>query len=157
MVLQAYAQKNNIHTRTWQQGIGQVYINLDVMNICVEEDLDIVKSVNEFFHTENLILVDGSKHIRESTMVLTRHPCLSIDCRYRNFKRRVMPLASSNNLKQAVKGYTGRYITADSREWLLTHVLAMLAFAMVQQWAYRPIATAYVTSNKSIKKYPEKI
>lgn len=65
-VLRAYANKNNVIDNKWHLVTGdrnQIYtIGRD--HYFVESDLGEVKSIDDFLHTENFLLIDKNKHIR---------------------------------------------------------------------------------------------
>ncbi|KXI27107.1 SCO family protein [Paraglaciecola hydrolytica] len=65
-VLQAYAQENDINAGKWQLLTGdqdEIYA-LARNAYFANEDLGEFVSQQDFLHTENLVLVDGNRHIR---------------------------------------------------------------------------------------------
>ncbi|SOE23493.1 protein SCO1/2 [Spirosomataceae bacterium TFI 002] len=65
-VLKSYADKRNIDSKKWLLVIGdreQIY-NLGRNAYFVEENMGIEKTVDDFLHTENFVLIDKHKHIR---------------------------------------------------------------------------------------------
>ncbi len=65
-VLKEYAQKKKIVEGKWHLLTGdrdEIY-GLGRNSYFAEEDLGLVKSLNDFLHTENFVLVDGNRHIR---------------------------------------------------------------------------------------------
>lgn len=64
--LNAYANKYNIKANKWHLVTGdkkEIY-NLGRNHYFVENDLGELKSVDDFLHTENFLLIDKNKHIR---------------------------------------------------------------------------------------------
>mgnify|MGYP003670906889 FL=1 len=65
-VLKTYAQKNGVIDSKWHLVTGdktEIY-NLGRNEYFVENDLGIPKDINDFLHTENILLIDKNKHIR---------------------------------------------------------------------------------------------
>ncbi|AWG23539.1 SCO family protein [Flavobacterium faecale] len=65
-VLKAYANEKGVISNKWHLLTGkkeEIY-NLARNFYYVEEDQGVKKSINDFLHTENFVLVDKSKHIR---------------------------------------------------------------------------------------------
>ncbi|RAJ16886.1 SCO family protein [Olleya aquimaris] len=65
-VLKAYANNNNVIDNKWHLVTGnrnEIY-NLGRDHYFVESDLGEVKSIDDFLHTENFLLIDKNKHIR---------------------------------------------------------------------------------------------
>ena len=65
-VLKAYATKNDVIDNKWHLVTGErseIY-NLGRDHYFVESDLGEVKSIDDFLHTENFLLIDKNKHIR---------------------------------------------------------------------------------------------
>lgn len=65
-VLKNYAETHGVLSDKWHLVTGkrkEIY-DLGRKSYFVEEDLGLQKSVDEFLHTENIILVDKNKHIR---------------------------------------------------------------------------------------------
>lgn len=65
-VLKAYADYRNIKSNKWHivTGSEEEIYDLGRSFYFVEEDLGIDKSIDDFLHTENFVLVDRNKHIR---------------------------------------------------------------------------------------------
>jgi protein SCO1/2 len=65
-VLKNYADKNGIIANKWHLVTGnkQEIYNLGRNQYFVENNLGILKDINDFLHTENFLLVDKNKHIR---------------------------------------------------------------------------------------------
>lgn len=65
-VLKAYAEQNDVQSRSWHLLTGQAEsIYLLARNAYfANEDLGNIKDLNDFLHTENLLLVDQNRHIR---------------------------------------------------------------------------------------------
>ena len=64
--LKAYAEKNEIVNKSWFLLTGdreQIY-DLGRNQFFVEEDMGIAKGPDDFLHTENILLIDGDRHIR---------------------------------------------------------------------------------------------
>ena len=65
-VLKAYAENKGILSQNWHLVTGKqedIY-KLGRKDYFVEEDLGIEKDIDEFLHTENLVLIDKNAHIR---------------------------------------------------------------------------------------------
>ena len=65
-VLKTYAEKNGVIDSKWHLVTGdktEIY-NLGRNEYFVENDLGIPKDINDFLHTENILLIDKNKHIR---------------------------------------------------------------------------------------------
>jgi protein SCO1/2 len=65
-VLNAYATNNNVIANKWHLVTGdrqQIY-DLGRDHYFVESDLGEIKSIDDFLHTENFLLIDKNKHIR---------------------------------------------------------------------------------------------
>ena len=65
-VLRAYANKNEVVDNKWHLVTGsrdEIY-SLGRDHYFVESDLGEVKSIDDFLHTENFLLIDKNKHIR---------------------------------------------------------------------------------------------
>ncbi|GAL78250.1 SenC protein [Algibacter lectus] len=65
-VLRAYANKNDVIDNKWHLVTGsrdEIY-TLGRDHYFVESDLGEVKSIDDFLHTENFLLIDKNKHIR---------------------------------------------------------------------------------------------
>ena len=65
-VLRAYANKNEVIDNKWHLVTGsrdEIY-SLGRDHYFVESDLGEVKSIDDFLHTENFLLIDKNKHIR---------------------------------------------------------------------------------------------
>ncbi|MEP1489617.1 MAG: SCO family protein [Algibacter sp.] len=65
-VLKTYAKENNVIDNKWHLVTGdkaEIY-SLGRNSYFVENDLGEVKSIDDFLHTENLLLIDKNKHIR---------------------------------------------------------------------------------------------
>ncbi|MEL0652197.1 SCO family protein [Algibacter sp. TI.3.09] len=65
-VLRAYANKNDVIDNKWHLVTGsrdEIY-TLGREQYFVESDLGEVKSIDDFLHTENFLLIDKNKHIR---------------------------------------------------------------------------------------------
>jgi protein SCO1 len=65
-VLKKYADKRGINSKKWSLLTGdreQIY-NLGRNAYFVEENMGIEKTVDDFLHTENFVLIDKNKHIR---------------------------------------------------------------------------------------------
>ena len=65
-VLKEYAKLNQVIDNKWHLVTGdkfQIY-NLGRAHYFVENDIDEVKSIDDFLHTENFLLIDKNKHIR---------------------------------------------------------------------------------------------
>ncbi len=65
-VLKGYAAKRNIDSRKWYLLTGdrdQIY-NLGRNAYFIEENMGIEKTVDDFLHTENFVLIDKNQHIR---------------------------------------------------------------------------------------------
>jgi protein SCO1/2 len=65
-VLKAYANNNNVIDNKWHLVTGdrnEIYA-LGRDHYFVESDLGEVKSIDDFLHTENFLLIDKNKHIR---------------------------------------------------------------------------------------------
>ncbi|WP_452223378.1 SCO family protein [Lacinutrix chionoecetis] len=65
-VLRAYAKNNNVIDNKWHLVTGdrnEIYA-LGRDHYFVESDLGEVKSIDDFLHTENFLLIDKNKHIR---------------------------------------------------------------------------------------------
>jgi protein SCO1/2 len=65
-VLKKYAQKRGVISAKWSLLTGdreQIY-NLGRNAYFIEENMGIEKTVDDFLHTENFVLVDKNKHIR---------------------------------------------------------------------------------------------
>ncbi|MDO7137684.1 SCO family protein [Algibacter lectus] len=65
-VLRAYANKNDVIDNKWHLVTGsrdEIYA-LGRDHYFVESDLGEVKSIDDFLHTENFLLIDKNKHIR---------------------------------------------------------------------------------------------
>jgi protein SCO1 len=65
-VLKKYADKRGINSKKWYLLTGdreQIY-NLGRNAYFVEENMGIEKTVDDFLHTENFVLIDKNKHIR---------------------------------------------------------------------------------------------
>lgn len=65
-VLKAYADKRGIQSDKWHllTGDRSIIYNLGRKAYFVEEDMGILKSEDDFLHTENLVLIDKNRHIR---------------------------------------------------------------------------------------------
>jgi protein SCO1 len=65
-VLAAYADRNEVKAGKWHLLTGEREKIYDLARnyYFVEEDMGLLKSPDEFLHTENFILVDQNKHIR---------------------------------------------------------------------------------------------
>jgi len=64
--LKGYASKRNVQSKKWHLLTGdreQIY-NLGRNAYFVEENMGIEKTIDDFLHTENFVLVDKQKHIR---------------------------------------------------------------------------------------------
>ncbi len=64
--LKGYASKRDIQSKTWHLLTGdreQIY-DLGRNAYFIEENMGIEKTVDDFLHTENFVLVDKQKHIR---------------------------------------------------------------------------------------------
>lgn len=64
--LKSYAEKRNIDSKRWFLLTGdreQIY-NLGRNAYFIEENMGIEKTVDDFLHTENFVLIDKNKHIR---------------------------------------------------------------------------------------------
>jgi protein SCO1/2 len=64
--LKGYAEKRDINSKRWYLLTGdreQIY-NLGRNAYFIEENMGIEKTVDDFLHTENFVLVDKNKHIR---------------------------------------------------------------------------------------------
>ena len=65
-VLKAYAKNNGVIENKWHLVTGdkrEIY-NLGRNHYFVENDLGEEKSIEDFLHTENFLLIDKNKHIR---------------------------------------------------------------------------------------------
>lgn len=64
--LMGYAAKRNINSKKWYllTGERQEIYNLGRNAYFVEENMGIEKTVDDFLHTENFVLIDKNKHIR---------------------------------------------------------------------------------------------
>ena len=65
-VLKTYADNNNVIDYKWHLVTGdrnEIY-SLGRDHYFVESDLGEVKSIDDFLHTENFLLIDKNKHIR---------------------------------------------------------------------------------------------
>ena len=65
-VLKTYAKNNNVIDNKWHLVTGnkdEIY-SLGRNSYFVENDLGEVKSIDDFLHTENFLLIDKNKHIR---------------------------------------------------------------------------------------------
>ena len=65
-VLNAYATNNNVIANKWHLVTGdrQEIYDLGRDHYFVESDLGEIKSIDDFLHTENFLLIDKNKHIR---------------------------------------------------------------------------------------------
>ncbi|OIQ22931.1 SCO family protein [Lacinutrix sp. MedPE-SW] len=65
-VLKNYAKKNGVIDNKWHLVTGdkQVIYNLGRAQYFIENDLGEPKTINDFLHTENFLLIDKNKHIR---------------------------------------------------------------------------------------------
>ncbi|MFT7436721.1 MAG: protein SCO1/2, partial [Psychromonas sp.] len=64
--LKGYASKRNVQSIKWHLLTGdreQIY-NLGRNAYFIEENMGIEKTIDDFLHTENFVLVDKQKHIR---------------------------------------------------------------------------------------------
>ncbi len=66
MMLQNYAEAKDIKAKKWHllTGDRKTIYDLGRKSYFVEEDQGIDKTVDEFLHTENFVLVDHNRHIR---------------------------------------------------------------------------------------------
>ncbi len=65
-VLKRYAEKNGVEENKWHLVTGErseIY-NIARQSYFADEDLGMQKSVNDFLHTENFLLIDTNRHIR---------------------------------------------------------------------------------------------
>ncbi|MEL6813164.1 MAG: SCO family protein, partial [Bacteroidota bacterium] len=65
-VLKEYALEHGVMSHTWHLVTGdrdEIY-TLGRSSYFVEEDLGLVRSKDDFLHTENFVLIDKNKHIR---------------------------------------------------------------------------------------------
>ncbi len=65
-VLKTYADNHNVENNKWHLVTGskeQIY-DLGRNHYFVENDLGVTKSIDDFLHTENFLLIDKNKHIR---------------------------------------------------------------------------------------------
>ena len=65
-MLNAYANTNNVIDDKWHVVTGdrtEIY-TLGRDHYFVESDLGEIKSIDDFLHTENFLLIDKNKHIR---------------------------------------------------------------------------------------------
>ncbi len=65
-LLNSYAEKKGVNSNKWHLVTGdrQLIYQLGRKNYFVEEDLGLAKSLDEFLHTENFVLIDKNRHIR---------------------------------------------------------------------------------------------
>ena len=65
-VLKRYAEAKDVVSNKWHlvTGSQQEIYKLGRKDYFVEEDLGIVKDVDEFLHTKNFVLIDKNRHIR---------------------------------------------------------------------------------------------
>lgn len=65
-VLKNYAQKHGVIDNKWHLVTGdkQVIYNLGRTQYFIENDLGAPKTMDDFLHTENFLLIDKNKHIR---------------------------------------------------------------------------------------------
>ena len=65
-ILKKYAQNKGIESGKWHLATGSraAIYKLGREDYFVEEDLGLVKEVDEFLHTENFVLIDQNRHIR---------------------------------------------------------------------------------------------
>jgi len=65
-VLKVYAEKHGVIANKWHLVTGdkQEIYNLGRQHYFVENDLGEPKSIDDFLHTENFLLIDKNKHIR---------------------------------------------------------------------------------------------
>lgn len=65
-VLHAYGQEHGVEPHKWYLLTGEMeeIYDLGRNHYFVEEDLGLAKSVDDFLHTENFVLVDKQRHIR---------------------------------------------------------------------------------------------
>lgn len=65
-ILKEYAERNGILNEKWHLITGDktAIYNLGRNHYFVENDLGEIKSVDDFLHTENFLLIDKNKHIR---------------------------------------------------------------------------------------------
>lgn len=65
-VLKAYAKKYGIKSSKWHLVTGpkEIIYDLGRNSYFIEEDLGKEKTIDDFLHTENFVLVDNDKHIR---------------------------------------------------------------------------------------------
>ncbi len=64
--LKKYAEDKGVNAQKWHLATGerqQIY-SLGRNAYFVEEDLGVLKDINDFLHTENFVLIDKNKHIR---------------------------------------------------------------------------------------------
>ncbi|WP_339926256.1 SCO family protein [uncultured Cyclobacterium sp.] len=64
--LKEYADKNGIPSEDWYllTGNREVIYDLGRNQFFVEEDMGLEKGPEDFLHTENILLIDGKRHIR---------------------------------------------------------------------------------------------
>jgi len=64
--LKEYAEKNEIPSEGWYllTGNREVIYDLGRNQFFVEEDMGLEKRPDDFLHTENILLIDGERHIR---------------------------------------------------------------------------------------------
>ncbi|EPR69633.1 SenC [Cyclobacterium qasimii M12-11B] len=64
--LKEYAEKNGIMSDNWYLITGErdVIYELGRNQFFVEEDMGLEKGPDDFLHTENILLIDGERHIR---------------------------------------------------------------------------------------------
>jgi protein SCO1/2 len=64
--LKEYAEKNGIMNEVWHllTGNRDVIYDLGRNQFFVEEDMGLEKGPDDFLHTENILLIDGDRHIR---------------------------------------------------------------------------------------------
>lgn len=65
-VLKAYAEKNAVQSKNWHLLTGQAETIYQLARDAyfANEDLGNIKDLNDFLHTENLLLIDQNRHIR---------------------------------------------------------------------------------------------
>jgi len=65
-VLKQYAEKHGVIDHKWHLVTGDKFdiYNLGRSQYFIENDLDEPKSIDDFLHTENFLLIDKNKHIR---------------------------------------------------------------------------------------------
>ncbi len=88
-VLKNYAEAKGINSEKWHLATGdrQEIYSLGRQEYFVEEDLGLERSIDDFLHTENFVLVDKNRHIRGIYNGLNKASIQQLIADVKNLKR----------------------------------------------------------------------